>query len=62
MSLPFCYKVIEKNNPLAVHAICDTLDRAEKWINTYAKKGFFTDKTLGADSFVIVFTHRGEKK
>ena len=52
MSLPFCYKVIEKNNPLAVHAICDTLDSAEKWIDTY--------KTLAADNFIIVFTHRGQ--
>ena len=51
MSLPFCYKVIEKNNLLAVHAICDTLDNAEKWI----------DKNLNADNFIIVFTYRGGK-
>ena len=65
MSPSFCYKVVERNNPLAVHAICNTLDRAENWIDTiapeYVKKGFFTNKDLAADSFVIVFTHKGDK-
>ena len=49
--------VIEKNNRLAVHAICDTLERAQNWIDTkapeYAKKGYFMDKALTADSFTI---------
>ena len=51
------YKVIEKNNPNAVHAICDTLERARHWIEVkapeYAAKGYFMDKTLTADSFTI---------
>ena len=51
------FKVVEKQNPLAVHAICDTLERAQFWINNkapeYAAKGYFMDKTLTADSFTI---------
>jgi hypothetical protein len=49
------FKVIEKQNPLAVHAICDTRERAQFWIDIrtpeYAAKGYFMDKTLTADSF-----------
>jgi hypothetical protein len=49
--------VIEKNNRLAVHGIFDTLERAQLWIDTkapkYARKGYFMDKTLTADSFTI---------
>lgn len=52
------YKVVEKNNHLAVHAICETLASAERWIAvnavTYCARGFFTDKTLTPDSFSIV--------
>jgi hypothetical protein len=51
------YKVIEKGNPLAVHAVCDTLARAERWIAVnaveYCAKGYFMDKTLTPDSFTI---------
>jgi hypothetical protein len=51
------YKVIEKANPLAVHVICDTLARAERWIAVnapeYCAKGYFVDKTLTPDSFTI---------
>ena len=51
------YKVVEKQNPLAVHAICDTCERAQFWIDVkapeYAAKGYFMDKTLTADSFTI---------
>lgn len=51
------YKIVEKNNPLAVHCYCDTLDRAEHWINIkapeYCQKGYFMDKTLTPDSFTI---------
>ena len=49
--------VIEKQNPLAAHAICDTRERAQFWIDTrapeYAAKGYFINKTLTADSFTI---------
>jgi len=51
------YKVIEKNNPLAVHCICDTLARAEHWIKhtapEYCSKGYFINKTLNPESFTI---------
>lgn len=51
------FKVIEKQNANAVHAICDTRERAEYWINVkapeYAANGYFMDKTLTADSFTI---------
>jgi len=51
------YKIIEKDNPLAVHGIFDTKDRAinhiEKVIPEYVKRGYFMNKTLTADSFTI---------
>lgn len=51
------FLVIEKQNRLAVHAICDTLERAQNWIDTkapeYVRKGYFMDKSLTADSFTI---------
>jgi hypothetical protein len=54
------YTIIEKANPLATHAICDTLERAQHWIDVkapeYAAKGYFMDKTLTADSFTIKVT------
>lgn len=56
LALPF--KVVEKSNPLAVHALCDTRGRAEYWIAVsaprYCKLGYFADKTLTSDSFTIV--------
>ena len=52
------YKIVEINNPLAVHCLCDTLERAEHWINElapkYCAKGYFMDKTLTPSSFKIV--------
>jgi hypothetical protein len=51
------YVIVEKNNPLAVHAICDTLERAQRWIDVnaveYCAKGYFMDKTLTPTSFTI---------
>lgn len=52
------YKIIEKNNPLAVHCLCDSLERAQYWIDVkaveYCFKGYFMDKTLTPESFMIV--------
>lgn len=52
------FKVIEKNNPLAVHAHCCTLESAKRWITVnapeYCAKGYFMDKTLTPDSFTIL--------
>lgn len=51
------YHIVEKTNPHALHAICETLERAEHWINVkapeYCAKGYFMDKTLTPDSFTI---------
>ena len=51
------FKVVEKQNLLAVHVICDSRERAQFWIDVkapeYAAKGYFMDKTLTADSFTI---------
>jgi len=51
------FYVVEKQNPKAVHCVCDTLERAQHWINTlaplYVAKGFFVDKTLTAHSFTV---------
>lgn len=51
------FKVIEKANPLAVHCLCDTLERAQHWVDVkaveYCLKGYFMDKTLTPDSFTI---------
>ena len=52
------FKIIEKANPLAVHCLCDTLERAQYWIDVrapeYCLKGYFMDKTLTPESFTIV--------
>jgi hypothetical protein len=54
------FLVVEKQNNLAVHAICETLDRAQNWISVkapeYVRKGYFMDKTLTSDSFTIKVT------
>lgn len=52
------YKVVEKDNELAVHALFDCESRAEKYIEEtipeYVSKGYFMDKTLTKDSFKII--------
>ena len=52
------YKIIEKANPLSVHALCDTLESANRWLTVnapdYVKRGFFMDKTLTPSSFEAV--------
>jgi len=52
------FKVVEKLEKRAVHAVCDSMERAQHWINVlapdYCAKGYFTDKTLTPDSFTIV--------
>lgn len=51
------YKIVEKKNPLAVHALFDELQRAERHLNEvipeYVKRGFFMDKTLTENCFEI---------
>lgn len=52
------FKVVEIKNPLAIHALCDTLERAQYWIDVkskeYARLGYFMDKTLNPNSFMII--------
>lgn len=51
------FNVVEKKNNLAVHAICDTKESAQRWIDKnaveYCAKGYFMDKTLTPESFEI---------
>jgi hypothetical protein len=51
------FKIVEKKNPLAVHAHCATKESAERWLTVnapeYCRKGYFMDKTLTPDSFEI---------
>jgi len=52
------FKVVEKSNSLAVHAICDSRERAQYWIGVkapeYCARGYFSDKTLTPKSFTIL--------
>jgi hypothetical protein len=51
------FKIVEKSNPLAVHCLFDTLERAQYWLNVkaaeYYSRGYFMDKTLTPESFTI---------
>lgn len=52
------WKIVEKKNPLAVHALCHSRESAERWIAVnapmYCARGYFVDKTLTPDSFTII--------
>ena len=52
------FKIREKDNPLAVHVHCHSYESAEHWVKVkapeYCSKGYFMDKTLTPDSFIIV--------
>lgn len=52
------YAIVEKDNPLALHGLFDSLDRARRHladvIPMYVDRGYFVDKTLTRDSFTIV--------
>lgn len=52
------YKLVEKENNLAVHGLFDSKERAEKHLKEviplYVKRGYFMDKTLKSDSFKII--------
>lgn len=57
----FKWFVVEKDNHYAIHAICDSKDEADNHLKTkipeYVRNGYFTDKTLTAESFEVI---RGE--
>jgi hypothetical protein len=52
------FKIVEIGNPLAVHGIFDSLERAERHLRevipSYVERGYFKDKTLTTASFKIV--------
>ena len=52
------FKIVETDNPLAVHGIFDNLARAERHLReiipSYVARGYFMDKSLTANSFKIV--------
>ena len=56
------FKIVEKKNHLAVHALCNTRERAECFlkdtIRGYITRGYFMDKTLKADDFEIIKEER----
>ena len=51
------YVIVEKKNPLAVHAVCDSAESAQRWLDVnapeYVRLGYFMDKTLTADNFEV---------
>lgn len=51
------WQIVEKKNPLSLHALCHSRESAERWIRVnapmYCERGYFTDKTLTPDSFEI---------
>ncbi len=51
------HMIVEKKNPLAVHAYCYSKESAQRWLDVnapeYVAKGYFMDKTLTVDSFEI---------
>lgn len=52
------FYIIERNDPLAVHGIFDSLARAERHLTEvipdYVRRGYFMDKTLTASCFMVV--------
>lgn len=52
------YALVERDNPLTLHGLFDTLASAERHlaqsIPLYVSRGYFMDKTLTTESFVIV--------
>lgn len=51
-------KVVEKKNPLAVHAHCYSLESAQRWIDNAdrelnAGRNIYMDKTIKAGDFTI---------
>lgn len=52
------YALVERDNHLALHGLFDTIERAERHlavnVPTYCARGYFMDKTLTPDSFVII--------
>lgn len=56
MSVPY-FKIVEKKNPLAVHGLFNTRERAERHLReiipVYVTRGYFMDKTLKTEDFIV---------
>lgn len=48
------FKIVERENPISIHAITWSMQRAEYWIEKYGNSKIFTDKGLTKDSFIII--------
>lgn len=48
------YKVIEKNNPNAVHCYTWSEERGGGWIEKYGDSKMFMDESLNKESFKVV--------
>lgn len=48
------WKVVEKDEPNAVHLYTWSKERCEEWIEEYGDSKMFDDKTLTKDSFMAV--------
>jgi len=59
------WAIVEKDNPLALHGLFDYYDRAERHIQeiipVYVARGYYMDKSLTAESFMIVKRDNHEK-
>ena len=47
------WTVVEKENPLAVHCVTWSKERAEAWIERYGDSKMFMDKSLTKASFEV---------
>lgn len=47
------WSVVEKANPLVVHCLTWSKQRAEEWIERYGDSKMFDDKTLTKASFEV---------
>ena len=60
------YEIVERDNPLALHGIFDTLASAQRHLTEtipcYVARGYFVDKTLAAADFVIRERSKGKHK
>jgi len=48
------FKVVEKDNHLAVHCLTWSRERGEQWIEKYGDSKMFTNKKLTKDSFIVI--------
>lgn len=51
------YAIVEKSNPLRLHAICNSEEGAKEWLTInaplYCERSYFDDKNLTPNDFII---------